>query len=98
VPYALPRTRCALTAPFHPYLIHRREPAAIGGSFSVALFLASRRTAVSRHPTLWSPDFPLVTRNAATSDRLADSRFNLNMHHPTAPAPLSIFNVRALNL
>lgn len=26
---------------------------------SVALFLASRRTAVSRHPALWSPDFPL---------------------------------------
>ncbi|SNR63794.1 hypothetical protein SAMN05192560_0289 [Methylobacillus rhizosphaerae] len=25
---------------------------------SVALFLASRRTAVSRHPALWSPDFP----------------------------------------
>ena len=26
---------------------------------SVALFLVSRRTVVSRHPTLWSPDFPL---------------------------------------
>jgi len=25
---------------------------------SVALFLASRRTAVSRHPALWSPDLP----------------------------------------
>ena len=25
---------------------------------SVALFLASRRTAVSRHPALRSPDFP----------------------------------------
>jgi len=85
VPFALPRTRCALTAPFHPYLIrrgslaqtaralarplsHSRETsrrlraasqAAIGGSFSVALFLASRRTGVTRHPTLWSPDFPL---------------------------------------
>jgi hypothetical protein len=36
-----------------------QSPVAIGGSFSVALFLASRRTVVSRHPTLWSPDFPL---------------------------------------
>ena len=36
--------------------------AAIGGLFSVALFLASRRTVVSRHPTLWSPDFPLRIR------------------------------------
>lgn len=26
---------------------------------SVALFLALRRPAVSRHPALWSPDFPL---------------------------------------
>jgi len=34
-------------------------PPAIGGSFSVALFLASRRTGVTRHPSLWSPDFPL---------------------------------------
>jgi len=29
------------------------------GLVSVALFLASRRTGVTRHPTLWSPDFPL---------------------------------------
>jgi len=28
---------------------------------SVALFLASRRTAVSRHPALRSPDFPPLT-------------------------------------
>src|SRR5882757_9231347 len=33
-----------------------------GGLVSVALFLASRRTVVSRHPTLWSPDFPLSER------------------------------------
>jgi len=31
---------------------------------SVALFLASRRTAVSRHPALCSPDFPLLLRAA----------------------------------
>ena len=33
----------------------------ISGLVSVALFLASRRTGVTRHPTLWSPDFPLCT-------------------------------------
>ena len=32
-----------------------------GGLVSVALFLASRRAVISRHPTLWSPDFPLRT-------------------------------------
>ena len=31
------------------------------GLVSVALFLASRRAVISRHPTLWSPDFPLRT-------------------------------------
>jgi hypothetical protein len=54
-PLVLPQARCALTAPFHPYLCL----AAIGGMFSVALSVASRRPAVSRHPALWSPDFPL---------------------------------------
>ena len=34
---------------------------AIGGIFSVPLSIASRRPAVSRHPALWSPDFPLAT-------------------------------------
>ena len=27
----------------------------------MALLLASRRAVISRHPTLWSPDFPLRT-------------------------------------
>jgi len=43
----------------------------IGGLFSVALSIASRRPAVSRHPALWSPDFPPPTQRAG-SDRLAD--------------------------
>ena len=34
------------------------ETGAIGGLFSVALSVASRRPAVSRHPALWSSDFP----------------------------------------
>ncbi len=56
VPSPLPETRCALTAPFHPYL-PRRE----GGSFSVALSLGSPPPDVIRHrmsmePGLSSPE------------------------------------------
>ena len=40
------------------------------GLVSVALFLASRRTGVTRHPTLWSPDFPLHAARADDPDRL----------------------------
>src|SRR5215217_5682525 len=54
MPRLSPDARCALTAPFHPCL----SPGAIGGLFSVALSVASRRPAVSRHPALWSSDFP----------------------------------------
>jgi hypothetical protein len=56
VPSLLPATRCALTAPFHPYLC--RIAPAIGGSFSVALSVASRRPGVIWRLALWSPDFP----------------------------------------
>ena len=56
LPFVLPRTRCALTAPFHPC-----QPwTGFGGIFSVALSVASRRPVVNRHPALWSPDFPLL--------------------------------------
>ncbi len=44
LPALLPRPRCALTAPFHPYRRH-----AGGGLFSVALSLGSPPPAVSRH-------------------------------------------------
>ena len=52
VPPSSPKTRCALTAPFHPY------PALPGGLLSVALSVGSPRLAVSQHRALWSPDFP----------------------------------------
>ena len=42
---------------------------AIGGLISVALFLALRRAGVTRHPTLWSPDFPLRTARTIVSVR-----------------------------
>jgi hypothetical protein len=42
----------------------QNRASAIGSLFSVALSIASRRPAVSRHPALWSPDFPLRKRIA----------------------------------
>ena len=52
LPLPLPATRCALTAPFHPYQHD-------GGIFSVALAVGSRLPGVTWHSALWSPDFPL---------------------------------------
>ena len=50
----LPRARCALTAPFHPY----RQTMFAGGLLSAALSVGSRPPGVTWHPALWSPDFP----------------------------------------
>jgi hypothetical protein len=61
LPPLLPGARWALTPPFHPCPHPSR---AAGGMFSVALSIASRRPAVSRHPALRSPDFPLYKRIA----------------------------------
>ena len=56
LPVLSPTLRCALTAPFHPYL---RHPSAASGLFSVALSLRSLSVGVIHHSALWSPDFPL---------------------------------------
>jgi len=52
----LPVARCALTAPFHPYLPTVASNA--GGLFSAALSVGSRPPGITWHPALWSPDFP----------------------------------------
>ncbi len=52
----LPAARCALTAPFHPCLCPVGR--AIGGLLSAALSVTSRCPGVTRHPALWSSDFP----------------------------------------
>jgi len=52
----LPAARCALTAPFHPCLCP--ASGAIGGLLSAALSVTSRCPGVTRHPALWSSDFP----------------------------------------
>ena len=62
----LPATRCALTAPFHPYQLRR---VLAGGLLSAALVVGLRRPGVTWHPTLWSPDFPPVD-NFHTNRRL----------------------------
>ena len=63
----LPKARCALTAPFHPCLCSLTE--AIGGLLSVALSIGFRRPGVTRHPALWSSDFPpMDTVTRPTSD------------------------------
>ena len=69
VPPPLPGARWALTPPFHPYrVVHRRRR---GGLFSVALSSRSPSPGVTRHPALWSSDFPSVTRlDRVTGDRL----------------------------
>jgi len=46
--------------------------AGVGGLFSVALSVTSRCPAVSRHPALWSPDFPLGARFSPLAQRLPD--------------------------
>src|ERR1700750_846578 len=79
VPSVSLRTRCALTAPFHPC---RRSTA--GGLFSVALSRESPRLAVSQHPALWSPDFPLALVEGASvrpngSDRRRTYRISSSM-------------------
>ena len=54
MPFPLPRTRCALTAPFHPYRPEDRRFAFCGTFPGVA--------PAGRYPApcfLWSPDFPL---------------------------------------
>lgn len=58
--------RCALTAPFHPYLAGRGRR---GGIFSVALSVGSRPPGVTWHPALWSPDFPPMTGVATRPQR-----------------------------
>ena len=62
LPCLLPNTRCALTAPFHPYL-------QAGGIFSVALAVGSHPPGVTWHSVLWSPDFPpcIYTKNVNTA-------------------------------
>jgi hypothetical protein len=62
MPSLLPATRWSLTPPFHPCLCFAVARGAIGGLLSAALSSALRRPGVTRHPALWSSDFPRPPR------------------------------------
>ncbi len=61
----LPDSRCALTAPFHPY--HACLATSFGGLLSVALSVGLRRPGVTWHLALWSPDFPRHAKRDAAA-------------------------------
>jgi len=81
-----PRTRCALTAPFHPYHAPLARP--FGGLFSVALSVGSRRPGVTWHSALWSPDFP--PRRKRRSDCPADSARHCSLRPARETAGTSV--------
>ena len=59
LPSVLPRTRCALTAPFHPYLpLPPKGGSHISGMFSVPLSVKLPCPGVTRRTALRSSDFP----------------------------------------
>ncbi len=77
------RPPCALTARFHPCAARRRPRTDVQGRglLSVALSLRLPSPAVSRHPAVWSPDFPpafasghLTTRDSRENDTTAHGR------------------------
>jgi len=86
VPTRSPVSRCALTAPFHPYPTSSHVGLIPGGIFSVALSRSSRRVAVSNHRALSSSDFP--------PGRSARKRISPAIASPT---PLSIlYHIRPI--
>ena len=62
VPLLLPDARCALTAPFHPYLV----PCGQGGLLSVALSLGLPPPGVTRHRVFVEPGLSSTGRISPT--------------------------------
>ena len=78
LPPVLPRARCALTAPFHPYpRLARFRALARGGIFSVPLSFRLPCPGVTRRTALRSSDFPLAfaLRALRQAGLAVDSRF-----------------------
>src|SRR5579863_3189453 len=61
--------RWALTPPFHPY--------PCGRCIFCATFRESLRAAVSGHPALWSPDFPLPIEGKRSPDSLRRNKSSI---------------------
>src|SRR5579862_894753 len=75
LPFPLPGTRCALTAPFHPYRGSAEAPRR-GGLLSVALSLGSPPPAVSRHRTSVEPGLSSIRcRTAVIRPSGADTQY-----------------------
>jgi hypothetical protein len=73
LPLVLPRARCALTAPFHPYSPSHLPVREASGIFSVPLSFGLPRPGVTRRTALRSSDFPpfdLAPKDASKDDRL----------------------------
>ncbi len=100
----LPPARCALTAPFHPYLPRVDSwitgpdfrPASvvttrdIGGLLSVALSVGSRPPGVTWHLALWSPDFPPRRETPRLPGRLPPRLYRATGTTPAKnPAPIA---------
>ena len=79
LPSVLPQTRCALTAPFHPYLSARPFGLARGGIFSVPLVL--RVAPTGRYPAHCPAEFGLSSR-LATRDHPALCDLSMISHFP----------------
>jgi len=84
----LPVTRCALTAPFHPYRCPRTCHGHLGGILSVALSVGSRRPGVTWHLALRSPDFPPPVKNRR--------RLSGELGRDHTPAPQALQGKKAL--
>ena len=74
----LPEPRCALTAPFHPYLTRDSSlslESRPGGIVFCGTFRKTRferaPPAVSRHVALWRPDFPPAAQFSRNGERLS---------------------------
>jgi len=95
VPFVLPRTRWALTPPFHPYLQAKELPE--GGLFSVALAVtryesSGRTSGFQRVPRCylavcpWSPDFPRQHYNTAATVQSATASTPEKYNQTITPA------------
>ncbi len=74
LPSLLPVTRCALTAPFHPY---RKT----GGIFSVALSFGSRRPGVTWHLYSMEPGLSSTSHNELTPCKAATAQSTFPTPH-----------------
>ena len=89
----LPPARCALTAPFHPYLPAFAD---IGGVLSVALSVGSRPPGVTWHLALWSPDFPPRRETPRLPGRLPTRLYQARRPTPTQIAARVAARVRTV--